>query len=332
MEKTENLIELVPALSGKRILVVGDLMLDTYLIGDASRISPEAPVPVVNLKEKENRPGGAANCAMNISALGGIPVLVGLIGEDESGDRFLELIDEAGFDNSGIFVDSLYTTIRKTRVVASNQQIVRVDEEEKFIADESFYVSVSEFLEKIIPSVDAVAISDYAKGFLSASLMTCIHDISRISRIPVLVDPKPVNAHLYRGCDLIKPNRKEISEITGIDVVDDFSCDLAAEKLMDEITPSALLVTMGSGGMNLYSTDGIPERIRARVSRVYDVSGAGDTVLATLSLGYASGIDPLDSCKLASYAAAVAVTKPGTSTVNPDELIESIKLNSDNSR
>lgn len=312
-------------LKGARVLVLGDLMLDTYLIGEAARISPEAPVPVVKLTVREDRLGGAANCAMNIAALGGEPILVGAIGKNEAGDRFLEIVHHHGFEVKGIICHDQVVTTRKVRVVADRQQIVRVDEEEPLRLTEFFMNKVIAFVEKTLPKVDAVAVSDYAKGFINARLMTAVHDLSRKNKIPVLVDPKPVNVPLFKGCDLLKPNRKETSELSGIDIVDENSCDAAANLVMQEFHPRALLITRGPEGMDLYCEESNPVRIRTRVSHIYDVSGAGDTVLATLSLSYAKGIDPVPACELAAAAAAVAVTKPTTSTVSPGELITSIQ-------
>ncbi|HEX9744158.1 MAG TPA: PfkB family carbohydrate kinase [bacterium] len=323
---SEKLKSLVPKLSGQKILVLGDLMLDTYLQGDASRISPEAPVPVVKLNKREDRPGGAANCAMNIAAMGGIPVLVGTIGNDEAGEIFRKLIRGSGFDDSGIISDSSITTIRKTRVVASTQQIVRVDEEKVSPLIESLIDKAFGFISDHISDAGAVAVSDYAKGFIGPELMTVLHDISRQNRVPILVDPKPSNIGIYSGSDLIKPNRKEISEITGFSVTDEKSCDDAANLVKENYSPKSLLVTLGQDGMRLYANGKDPVNIRAKVSRIFDVSGAGDTVLAVCALGYASGMDTVDSCTLASYAAAVAVTKPGTSVVTPEELIVSIDM------
>jgi len=320
-----ELEKLVESLKGARVLVMGDLMLDTYLIGKAARISPEAPVPVVRLEKRDDRLGGAANCAMNVAALGGEPIMMGAIGRLEAGERFLSIVHEHGFADDGILVHDYFMTTRKVRVVADGQQIARVDEEERLTMSESFQRKALAFLTKTVPTVGAIAVSDYAKGFVTPEFMTALHDLSRLHSIPVLVDPKPVNVALYKGCDLMKPNRKETMELSGIEIVDDQSCDSAALNVMYRYSPRALLVTRGPDGMDLYREDSPPVRIRTRVSRIYDVSGAGDTVLATVALGYARKIDPADACRLAAAAAAVAVTKPGTSTVSPEELVESVR-------
>jgi rfaE bifunctional protein kinase chain/domain len=325
MASGPDLEKLVYELKGARVLVMGDLMLDTYLIGEAGRISPEAPVPVVKLGTKDYRLGGAANSAMNIAALGGEPVLVGAIGRDESAAMFLDIAHRMGFRTEGIISDSSILTTSKVRVVAGNQQIVRIDDERRLEWTDEIRGKILGFIEKTIPEVEVVAVSDYAKGFIDAEVMTRIHDLSRMNRIPVLVDPKPPNIGLYKGSDLLKPNRKEAAELAGMDIKDDETCDKAAEKLMAEYSPRALLITRGPDGMHLYREGMDPVRVKARVSHVYDVSGAGDTVLATLSMGYAKGFDPVDSCRLAAAAAAVAVTKPGTSTVSHEELVESVR-------
>jgi rfaE bifunctional protein kinase chain/domain len=325
MKLRQELTGIVENFKGARVLVIGDLMLDTYLIGAAARISPEAPVPVVKLEVREDRLGGAANCAMNIASLGGEPILVGAIGRAEAGERFIDLLRTKGFDEEGIIAHDHILTIRKVRVVAAGQQIVRVDEEEPLDLPERLENKIIHFLEKAIPSAGAVAVSDYAKGLIGKRIMTALFDFARINKVPVLIDPKPVNAFLYKGCDLLKPNKKEISEMSGLPVTDEESCDIAAKRVMRKYSPHALLVTRGPEGMDLYRDGMEPVRIKSRVSRVYDVSGAGDTVLATCATAYARGVEPVHACELASAAAAVVVRKPGTSTVAPEELIESIQ-------
>jgi D-glycero-beta-D-manno-heptose-7-phosphate kinase len=324
MNNRNDLIELIANFSDARVLVIGDLMLDTYLIGTAARISPEAPVPVVKLERREDRLGGAANCAMNIASLGGEPILTGAVGKAEAGERFIDILRIKGFSEDGIVSHDHILTTRKVRVVAAGQQIVRVDEEEPLVLPDRLENKLIHFIEKTVPTVGAVAVSDYAKGIVNPRIMTALHDISRMSKVPVLIDPKPVNARLYRGCDLMKPNRKEASELSGINIVDDASCDAAAAKIMEDYLPRALLITRGSKGMDLYHDGMDPVRIMAGVSQVFDVSGAGDTVLATLAIAYAIGVDPIKACELAAAAAAVVVRKPGTSTLTPDELIEAI--------
>lgn len=313
-------------LAGAKVLVVGDLMLDTYMIGNAARISPEAPVPVIQLAWVEDRPGGAANTAMNISALGGEPVILGAIGPDDAGRTFMDILTANGFNDEGIFVHDDISTIRKTRVVAGNQQIVRIDDEEVFNWQKDLVETVFESVERMVPEVDAIAVSDYAKGFLTGKLMTKLNDTARMHNVPILVDPKPVNAVLFKGCDLLKPNKKEASELSGIEILDDASCNKAAAIIMNEFSPRALLITRGSDGMDLYRIKQETVRIAAHISQVFDVSGAGDTVLAMLAIAYAKKVDPEIACELASYAAGVAVRKPGTSVVTADEVIKTISM------
>lgn len=327
MASRETLEAYVRQLRGARVLVAGDLMLDTYLIGTAVRISPEAPVPVVKLEIRDDRLGGAANCAMNIAALGGEPIIVGAVGRAEAGSRFLDIVRQNGFREDGIISHDHILTTRKVRVVAAGQQIVRVDEEEPLILPERLENKLISFIEKNISSVQAFAVSDYAKGLINPRIMTAIHDLSRMRKIPVLIDPKPPNAILYKGCDLLKPNTREISELAGISVINNSTCDQAARIVLEKYSPRALLVTRGPEGMNLYREGEEPVRVKTKVSQVFDVSGAGDSVLATLALAYAKGINAVHACQLAAAAAAVVVRKPGTSTVSPEELIESIHVN-----
>jgi D-glycero-beta-D-manno-heptose-7-phosphate kinase len=319
-----NIEEVIEKFRGLRVLVIGDLMLDTYLIGTAARISPEAPVPVVRLELRDDRLGGAANCAMNIASLGGVPIIVGAIGKAEAGERFIDLVRHQGFELDGIVSHDHILTSRKVRVVAGGQQIVRVDEEESLKLPVYLENRFLSFIEKAVPTVRAVAISDYAKGVITPQLMVALHDITRQKNIPILVDPKPVNAYLYKGCDLMKPNLKETSELAGIEIKDDASCEMAARQVLERYSPKVLLVTRGASGMDLYREEAETVRIKAKVSRVFDVSGAGDTVLATCTMGWAAGLDPVVSCRMAAAAASVVVTKPGTSTVTKLELIESM--------
>jgi D-beta-D-heptose 7-phosphate kinase/D-beta-D-heptose 1-phosphate adenosyltransferase len=301
---------------GAKVLVIGDLMLDTYLIGEAARISPEAPVPVVKLGRTEDRPGGAANTAMNIAALGGKPIVMGAVGRNYAGKRFMALMKSISLSTEGIISREDITTTRKVRVVAGTQQIVRIDEEDVLQWTEELSLEAAGFIDKSVGEVEAIAISDYAKGFLN--------DVARVRNIPILVDTKPVNIGFYKGCDLLKPNRKEAEELSGVKITDEKSCDRAASVVMKQISPRALLITRGSEGMDLYREGQGVSRIKAHISQVFDVSGAGDTVLATLALCYAGNVDPEVACELASYAAGVAVRKPGTSVVTPEELLESI--------
>ena len=313
-------------LAGAKVLVVGDLMLDTYMVGDAARISPEAPVPVVKLEKREDRLGGAANTAMNIAALGGEPIILGVIGKDEAGKRFQNLLETNGLKVLGIFLHDDMPTIQKTRIVAGNQQIVRVDNEGFLHWPDNITEYSHVAIDQLLPEVDAVAVSDYAKGCLTGNLMTKLNDVARMHNVPILVDPKPVNAGLFKGCDLLKPNKKEATELSGIEILDDASCNKAAAIIMNEFSPRALLITRGSDGMDLHRDGQKPVRIAAHISQVFDVSGAGDTVLAMLSMAYAKNVDPEIACELASYAAGIAVRKPGTSVVTADEVVEAIAM------
>jgi rfaE bifunctional protein kinase chain/domain len=324
MQTNPELVKEISRFRDVPVLVLGDLMLDTYLIGTAARISPEAPVPVVKLELRDDRLGGAANCAMNIASLGGIPIIVGAIGRGDTGERFMDLLRRFGFDEEGIVAHDHILTTRKVRVVAAGQQIVRVDEEEMLVLPERLENRIISFIEKTVPAVRAVAISDYAKGIINPRIMAALHDITRQKNVPVLVDPKPVNAALYKGADLMKPNRKETAELAGMEIIDDVSCETAAGIVLSRYCPKALLVTRGPDGMDLYREGEKPVRLKAHVSRVFDVSGAGDTVLAVCAMGWAAGLDPVLTCHLAAHASAVVVTKPGTSTVTPEELAESM--------
>ncbi|MCD6218451.1 bifunctional hydroxymethylpyrimidine kinase/phosphomethylpyrimidine kinase [bacterium] len=326
MPDTNNKFEkTIDEFAGKKILILGDLLLDEYIWGNAERISPEAPVPIVNIRKREVRPGGAANVAMTIAALGGNPILSGIVGDDNIGEKFTRTIESFGISKSGIFTIPKRITPLKTRVIASNQQMLRIDNEDIKPIEKNDCDKLVEYLTAELENVNALLISDYAKGLIGRDLLTPVLDKAKSLGLLIIVDPKPANMHLYKGVTLISPNLKETVAFTGITVFDRLTLKKAADILMGRIAPKALLVTRGGDGLSLFKSDGSEHHLSAMTSHVYDVSGAGDTMVGTLALAMAAGANIMDAIEIANCAAGVVVRKPGVAVVAPDELRDALR-------
>jgi D-beta-D-heptose 7-phosphate kinase/D-beta-D-heptose 1-phosphate adenosyltransferase len=305
-------------------LVVGDLMLDEYLWGKAERISPEAPVQVVDVKREELRLGGAGNVVNNLVALGCKVTACSIIGDDENGQMLLEAFTSRGVDASGIFVDPERKTSKKTRVVAANQQIVRIDRETRGPISEASEVRLVDYICKSAEGCQVILVSDYLKGVLTEAVLAAIVESGRRAGIPVVVDPKGTDYSRYKGVTVLTPNRKEAEAATGIAISDDDSLCNAARQLLDGASLHALLITRSEQGMSLFMGNGKTEHIPTVAREVFDVTGAGDTVLAVLGLALAGGLPFSESARLANVAAGIAVGKVGTSTVAPAEIIAEV--------
>ena len=305
---------------GQRILTIGDVILDRYWWGDASRLSPEAPVPVVRKRSATVRPGGAANTAANLAALGAVPVLIGLVGSDRAAGELQRALLECGVPADGLIPDPARPTTTKTRIIASHQQIVRVDEEDMAPAaretEERALAAIAEGLE----GSRAVVISDYAKGFLTPALLRFAIDAARRAGSRVFVDPKGADYTRYQGCYLMKPNRLELSVLTGMPARDRAETLAAGNRLSALMPGTLILVTEGADGMTLFAGSEPVERLAATPRQVYDVTGAGDTVLATLSLAISAGASHRDAMELANEAAGIAIGAMGTATVTLSQL------------
>lgn len=312
----QHLRPLVDRLRGSRVLVIGDLMLDEYLRGEVSRISPEAPVPVLEVRTHEARLGGAANAAANIQALGGTTYLVGVVGKDETAKTLGERLATHGIINTSI-PDADRPTSKKTRLVAQQQQIVRVDQEQRRPITGAVAESVKHAISSRVRDSQAVVISDYAKGVVTPEIARHAIEVAGAAKIPVVVDPKQRDFTVYRGATVITPNLHELEAASPSDA---FEIDAAVARLLPVLDGAALLVTRSADGMTLFRP-GRPEfHVPAAAKEVFDVTGAGDTVVATLALALAAGIDVERSIELASVAAGISVSKRGTSTVSPAEL------------
>ena len=323
---------LITRFSSAKVLVIGDIIIDHFLWGSATRISPEAPVPVVNVQREESMLGGSANVLRNILSLGGQAVLGGIIGDDPMGRKVEELMHQLGAPTTGLVIGSRPTTV-KTRVVAQGQQIVRVDREVVAPLSKESLEKLLTILTKSIDDFDAVIVSDYAKGVVSEQLMVPLHHLLEQARqrthkgIPLVVDPKPANIQCFVGATVITPNHHEARQISGMAMDDEVSLGAAARQIRDDIGCKAVLITRGEAGMALLQEDDRLVTIPTMAKEVFDVTGAGDTVAATLSLALASGACMCDAAALANYAAGVVVGKVGTASVSAQELLRAIEKN-----
>ena len=315
-----NLSAVLRRFPGQRILTIGDVILDRYWWGDASRLSPEAPVPVVRKQSSTVRPGGAANTAANLAALGATPLLVGVVGNDRAAEELQEALLQCGVAVDSLISENARPTTTKTRIIASHQQIVRVDEEDTAPlpreTEERALQAIAEGLERS----SAVVVSDYAKGFLTPSLLHFVTAAAGRAGKRVFMDPKGADYTRYQGCFLMKPNRLELSILTGLPARNHQET-LAAGNRLSALMPGAMiLVTEGADGMTLFAGSGPIEHLAPAPRQVYDVTGAGDTVLATLSLAISAGAAYRDAMELAAEAAAIAIGTMGTATVTLRQL------------
>ncbi|MBN1297170.1 D-glycero-beta-D-manno-heptose-7-phosphate kinase [bacterium] len=309
-------------------MVVGDIMVDEYLWGEVRRISPEAPVPVVHVREETTQLGGAANVVNNLRKLEAEVELVGVVGLDDLGNRVLAALQRLHIDSQGVLQIAQRETIRKTRIIAHNQQVVRVDRETvQPVADEMQNAILTHCIERI-PMVDAVIISDYAKGTLTENLVqTLIRECRRIGKI-CAVDPKVKNCDFYIGCSLITPNHHEASQMTGISYDRDWRVGLqaAGEKLLNHLVADAVLVTCGERGMAVFRPDTPMQIIDTVAQSVYDVTGAGDTVISAMTLALTAGLGYMEAALLSNFAAGVVVGKVGTATVTIPEIVKAMRV------
>lgn len=325
-----RLRRLLAAARRTRILVVGDVMLDRFIWGNVSRISPEAPVPVLEFDHESFMPGGAANVARNLAALGVRTELFGLVGRDDSGRRLKRLLAEQGVGCTGLVADPGRFTSVKTRLVAHQQQLVRVDRETRAPADPVLTRRLLRLMTPHIPKADAVIVADYAKGVVSQPLLDHLKCLCREAGVWLSVDPKPAHRLDLRAVSLLTPNRKEAFELGGLPdgprpgpPMPDAALLRVADKLLQELRPALLLITLGDQGMLLCRHNSSPLHIPTVAREVFDVSGAGDTVIASFTAAIAAGASPMEAAVFSNHAAGVVVGKVGTATVSPQELLAS---------
>ena len=303
-----------------RVLVVGDLMIDHYVWGDVDRISPEAPVQVVNVRSEEDTLGGCGNVVNNIVALGGGVAVAGVVGTGRYGQLLIERLQTLGVDAEGVIPDPDRPTTRKTRIFAANQHVVRIDRETRQTISRQTLEKLAAEAEKKIPESDVVLISDYGKGVVTHELLRRICDSAKRHGKLTIADPKGIDFSKYSGVGVMTPNKKEAGFAAAMDIADDDTLGAAGKKLLDSLTIETLLVTCGKHGMVLFERGAQPYRISAKARQVYEVSGAGDTVFAVLGLALATGANLRDAAALANTAAGVVVGKVGTATLSQKEL------------
>ena len=330
-----RLTQILDRASSRQITVIGDLMLDEFVWGKVGRISPEAPVPVVEVTGESFYPGGAANVARNLREFVDRVGIIGLLGKDRSGQQLRELLSEQKIDTSDAVEEATFQTIIKTRIIARNQQVVRVDRE-KFVGPSAPQIKeVVTAVRKKILETDAIIFEDYGKGFLSTELVSQIAEAARSVGKIVAADPNPHNLLQWRGLTVIKPNRTEAFLAAGIpshdtDATPSQDTDLkrAGDTLLKKWETDNVLITLGEHGMMLFQKKETPHYIPTKAREVFDVSGAGDTAIALFTLGLVCGATPTEAAEIANHASAVVVSKLGTATVTRDELMASFREDS----
>ena len=321
----EILIRAVRNFRNKRIIVLGDLMLDRFIWGSVSRISPEAPVPVVEIRKESTCLGGAANVASNIRSLRGMPVPLGILGDDFEGKRLREEFKAIGSPIGGLVVDKNRPTSIKTRIIAHHQQVCRTDREDRSAIPAALQARVAEKFRAALSSSDAVIVSDYAKGLISPPLLKRTLPLAKSARKVVCVDPKITDFAVYKPATVITPNTLEAERASGIAVSNTADLIRAGKKILRESGIEHLLVTRGEEGMALFERGSGVTCIPTVAQEVFDVTGAGDTVISTLALSLVAGLTILQSAVLSNIAAGIVVGKLGTASATPDELIAAIR-------
>lgn len=321
----QKLKKIVKNFPDKKILIVGDLMLDEYLMGKTTRISPEAPVPIVEVDSVSYVPGGAANAAANIKSLGDHTVLVGVVGKDENAQKLISLLKNRGIKTYGILEDTKRPTTLKSRIISQNQHVVRVDKENRGPISTKLEKKVLGFVKEVIKDVDIVLISDYAKGVVTPTLSQAIIKLAKETGKQILVDPKSDDFSKYRGCFIITPNLKELEMALKIKLPNLKTLPQAAKMLLAQVNSEAILITLGEDGMALLEKSGRYTKIPAPDTKVIDISGAGDTAVATFSLSLAAGASLEEAMLLSTFACSVVIGKIGTATTSREELIKAIE-------
>ena len=293
-------------------------MLDEYVWGEVERISPEAPVPVVRVKNETWVLGGAANVAHNISSLGGSPIIAGVIGDDSPGRKILALLRDNDIDARGLVVDPIRPTVTKSRILAGHQQVVRIDREVTHDLSDGPRADLLKLVREMIDEVDGIILEDYAKGVINQELVRELIDLAESRNIFIVVDPNSYRHFLYRGSSMITPNHKEAVEAAGLGR--EVELEELGRSLLEKWGSKSVLITLGEDGMCLFEEGKESFHIPTIAREVFDVSGAGDTVIGTVSLSLAAGAELKEAARLANYAAGVVVGKLGTATVTPDEL------------
>ncbi|HMN17633.1 MAG TPA: D-glycero-beta-D-manno-heptose-7-phosphate kinase [Ignavibacteriaceae bacterium] len=321
---SKRLLQLKNRFKGKRIAIVGDMMLDIYFWGDVKRISPEAPVPVLEVESEFYRFGGAANCALNINTLGGIAEPIGVIGYDNYGTIFNSLLNDQKINRNGIIEDDSRPTTTKTRVIADSQHIVRIDKENKEVLNKTIQNKIFDYMKNLIKSLDGIILQDYNKGVLSASMITQLIKLANKNNVIITVDPKFNNFFEYKNVTVIKPNRKEAEDILGMKIKTDIDISVAGNTLLKKLNAKNVLLTLGEGGIAVFERDKPEMRMPTKARKVADVSGAGDTVISTLTIALAAGAEIYEASFLANYAGGLVCEEVGIVPIEIDKLFNTI--------
>ncbi|MCL5106031.1 MAG: D-glycero-beta-D-manno-heptose-7-phosphate kinase [Candidatus Marsarchaeota archaeon] len=326
-----DLIKTIERFKNAKVLVIGDIMVDHFIYGTVDRISPEAPVPVVNVKRETITPGGAANVANNVAKLGATAYIFGVTGNDNNGAILKQLMrNESNIISSGITEVKGFNTITKTRVIANNQQVVRVDWEDNKKINKELYIALVSSIRKAAKNADSAIISDYGKGLIQRQFFSEITKMLRNMGKFVALDPKVQNFGFYKNVSILTPNTNEASDGSRIKIKDETSLNKASQRIFTKVKPDYVLITRGAEGMSLFYPDGAQHHLKARAQKVYDVTGAGDTVISTITIAKSIGANILDACHLANVAAGVAVSQLGTYAVNAAEIVEALSKEKSN--
>jgi D-beta-D-heptose 7-phosphate kinase/D-beta-D-heptose 1-phosphate adenosyltransferase len=318
-----RLRQLLESFSGKNILIVGDIMVDQFIWGKVQKISPEAPVPVVEVMDETFRLGGSGNVAANIKAMGGVPIPIAVQGQDVTASRLTELLKQRQIDTSCLVSTDRPTTL-KTRIIAHNQQVVRTDRESRKPLPSSVNADLEAAFLRSLPHASAIIVSDYDKGVVNRELLVSIIPKARRAGIPVFLDPKVHHADYYRAITVITPNKREAELLTGLSIQDDESLEQAGRNLCEKFECEYALITRGEEGMSLFN-DTSSHHLPTFAREVFDVTGAGDTVIATLAMARASGATMEEAAFLSNHAAGIVVGKIGTATVDRSELLSHLE-------
>ena len=334
--KLDRLEQILEAAASRRITVIGDLMLDEFVWGKVGRISPEAPVPVVEVTGESFYPGGAANVARNLREFVDHVAVIGMLGKDRSGRQLRELLAQQNIDTSSAIEDETFRTIVKTRIIALHQQVVRVDREKILSPSKSHVAKAVAAVRDNLKETDAIIFEDYGKGFVTTELVTQIAREAAAAGKIVAADPNPRHSVDWRGVTVVKPNRAEAFLAAGITSnnadeppIKDADLERAGKALLRKWETQCVLITLGEHGMMLFQQNEAPHYIRTKARQVFDVSGAGDTAIALFTLGLVSGATPIEAAEIATHGSAVVVSKLGTATVTQDELIASFREDSE---
>jgi len=311
--------QIIDQFAGRRLAVIGDSMVDRFLWGRVDRISPEAPVPVVRIEKETLKLGGAANVAANIRSLGAEDVLFGICGPDEAGRQLRGLLGDRGIDDAGLIDSPDRPTTIKTRIIAHNQQVVRADREDDSAVASNLVDQLADRMSRSGP-FDGIIFSDYGKGVLTDEALGLFIAAGHQAGVPMVVDPKKGDFSQYRGVTSLTPNQKEAEQACALPIVDGTSLREAGERLLERTAAEAVLITRGEHGMALFYKDGRDGHLDTRATTVYDVTGAGDTVIAVYTAALATGADFLDAANLANHAAGLAVRELGTAAITADQL------------